>query len=59
MKDDDKARIEENIKRLSEASASMAERLYGQHQAKNSEQKTKTASSDDNVVDAEYEDISH
>jgi len=56
IKDDDKARIDEKSRALSEASARMAERLYGQAGTAGAE--TRTSGADEDVVDAEFEDVS-
>ena len=62
IKGDDKARIEEKIRALSEASAKMAERLYGQAGGGGAEtggtETGGTAGANEDVVDAEFEDVS-
>jgi molecular chaperone DnaK len=58
VKGDDKQTIEAKIKALSEASAKMAERLYGQQGAQPGAGKTGPSGKDDEVVEAEYEDVS-
>jgi molecular chaperone DnaK len=54
IKGDDKDRIEAKIKALSEASASMAQKAYAEPGA---EGESGEAGSDDNVVDAEFEEV--
>jgi len=66
IKGDDKAEIEGKSKALSEASAKMAERLYSQQGAEQGQQSdsgdsaggTGGRAADDDVVDAEFEDVS-
>ena len=65
IKGDDKAEIESKSKALSEASANMAERLYSQQGAAQGQQSGAGASTggsgtdaaDEDVVDAEFEDV--
>ena len=55
VKGDDQAQIDAKTRALTEASARMAQRLYGQADGGN---ETGTAGADQNVVDAEFEDVS-
>ncbi|MCU7923680.1 MAG: molecular chaperone DnaK [Candidatus Thiodiazotropha sp. (ex Dulcina madagascariensis)] len=66
IKDDDKEAIEEKTKVLAEASGKMAERLYAQKgadagaaeaEAGATEQEGSTGKADDDVVDAEFEEV--
>ncbi|MDH3235729.1 MAG: Hsp70 family protein, partial [Alphaproteobacteria bacterium] len=59
IKGDDKGKIEAKIKALSEASASMAQKAYEAQQGAAGEGDDQAASSggDDNVVDAEFEEV--
>ena len=62
IKGDDKASIEARSKALSEASAKMAERLYSQQGTQQGEAASagggSQAAADDDVMDAEFEDVS-
>jgi len=61
LKSDDKDQIDEKIKALSEASASLAQKLYQEQQDKASAQDNKSAkegdSSDSDAVDADFEEV--
>ncbi|MBQ0834132.1 molecular chaperone DnaK [Marinobacter sp.] len=58
IKDDDKSAIEARSKALSDASAKMAERLYTQEGQEPQQASGDTSASNDDVVDAEFEDVS-
>tara|TARA_R110002111_G_scaffold260364_1_gene331630 strand:+ start:8059 stop:9969 length:1911 start_codon:yes stop_codon:yes gene_type:complete len=58
IKDDDKSAIEAKSKALSDASAKMAERLYTQEGQEPQQASGDTSASNDDVVDAEFEDVS-
>ncbi|MDT8404723.1 molecular chaperone DnaK [Sulfuriflexus sp.] len=55
IKGNDKGRIDDKTRALSEASAKMAERVYGESGGST---ETAASSGDENVVDAEFEDVS-
>jgi len=57
VKSDSKANIETKLKALSEASAGMAQRLYESQQAGNAGAAGGESGDDDNVVDAEFEEV--
>ncbi|MCU7858842.1 MAG: Hsp70 family protein, partial [Candidatus Thiodiazotropha sp. (ex Lucinoma kastoroae)] len=63
LKGDDKEAIEEKTKTLAEASGKMAERLYAQNSADagaaapGAEQESAPGQADDDVVDAEFEEV--
>ena len=61
LKSDDKDQIDEKIKALSEASASLAQKLYQEQQDKDSAQKNETTeegdASDSDAVDADFEEV--
>jgi molecular chaperone DnaK len=59
LKGDDKEQIEAKSKALSEASAKMAEKLYAQNSGTTKETSGHDGHSEDDVVDAEFEDISN
>jgi molecular chaperone DnaK len=59
LKGDDKELIEAKSKALSEASAKMAEKLYAQNSGTTKETSGHDGHSEDDVVDAEFEDISN
>lgn len=61
IKGDDRGRIEEATKRLTEASAKFAEQLYKEESASQQEQAaggTAASAEEKDVVDADYEDVS-
>ncbi|MGE4580360.1 MAG: molecular chaperone DnaK [Desulfuromonadales bacterium] len=58
LKGDDKEQIEAKSKALSEASAKMAEKLYAQNSGTTKETSGHDRHSEDDVVDAEFEDVS-
>ncbi|HIN74056.1 MAG TPA: molecular chaperone DnaK [Gammaproteobacteria bacterium] len=61
LKSDDKDQIDEKIKALSEASASLAQKLYQEQQDKDSAQNNEPAeegdASDSDAVDADFEEV--
>lgn len=58
MKGDDKAAIEARIKELTDASAKMAERIYGQQAEEPKEAKgEESKAAEEGVVDAEFEEV--
>jgi len=59
LKSDNKEEIDEKIKSLSEASASLAQKLYEEAQAsdKGSEDSEENSSSDSDAVDADFEEV--
>ena len=62
LKTDDKVAIEDKIKVLTEASGKMAERLYAKKGAQNQQadsepQQQQASAKEDNVVDAEFEEV--
>jgi len=59
LKGDDKDEIEAKTNALTEASASLAQKLYAEQQAQQggAEQQADNASQDDDVVDAEFEEV--
>ena len=61
LKSDDKDQIDEKIKALSEASASLAQKLYQEQQDKDSAQNNETTeegdASDSDAVDADFEEV--
>ena len=59
LKGDDKEQIEAKSKALSEASAKMAEKLYAQNNGTTEETSRHDGHSEDDVVDAEFEDVSN
>jgi molecular chaperone DnaK len=59
LKGDDKELIEAKSKALSEASAKMAEKLYAQNSGSTEETSGHDGHSEDDVVDAEFEDVSN
>jgi molecular chaperone DnaK len=58
IKGGDKAAIEAKSRALSDASAKMAERLYSQGQGSSAGSDSGTSSGNEDVVDAEFEDVS-
>lgn len=59
MKGDDKEAIEAKTQALTEASSSLAQKMYAEQQAQGAEgaEATDTASANDDVVDAEFEEV--
>ena len=60
LKTDDKDQIDEKIKALSEASASLAQKLYEEQQAKDTAQEGETpeeGAADSDAVDADFEEV--
>ncbi len=60
LKTDDKDQIDEKIKALSEASASLAQKLYEEQQAKDTAQEGETpeeGAADSEAVDADFEEV--
>ena len=60
LKTDDKDQIDEKIKALSEASASLAQKLYEEQQAKDKAQEGETpeeGAADSDAVDADFEEV--
>ena len=60
LKTDDKDQIDEKIKALSEASASLAQKLYEEQQAKDTAQEEETpeeGAADSDAVDADFEEV--
>lgn len=62
VKGDDKARIDESAKKLSEASATLAQKLYAEQaqaaeQAQGAGEESGSQSTGDDVVDAEFEEV--
>lgn len=60
LKTDDKDQIDEKIKALSEASASLAQKLYEEQQAKDTTQEGETpeeGAADSDAVDADFEEV--
>ena len=60
LKTDDKDQIDEKIKALSEASASLAQKLYEEQQAKDTAQEGETpeeGDADSDAVDADFEEV--
>ena len=61
LKSEDKDKIEEKTKALADASSSLAQRLYAEQQQNSQEnqdnQETKEADSNDEVVDADFEEV--
>ncbi|HEY5672207.1 MAG TPA: molecular chaperone DnaK [Malonomonas sp.] len=59
LKGDDKEQIEARSKALGEASAKMAEKLYAQNNGTKEETPRHAGHPEDNVIDAEFEDVSN
>jgi molecular chaperone DnaK len=59
VKGDDRAAIDSAVQRLTEASSALAQRMYAEAQAKEQAQGSaqSNAAGDDNVVDAEFEEV--
>ena len=61
LKSEDKDKIEEKTKALADASSSLAQRLYAEQQQNSQEnqdnQETNEADSNDEVVDADFEEV--
>ncbi len=57
VKSDSKEVIEAKIKALSEASAGMAQKLYAEQAAAESAEDSGAAEDDDNIVDADFEEV--
>ncbi len=63
MKGDDKAAIEAATEKLSEASSALAQKMYAEQSAQqqapgaDADDGQKSGGSDDNVVDAEFEEV--
>ena len=61
LKGEDKDKIEEKTKALADASSSLAQRLYAEQQQNSQEnqdnQETNEADSNDEVVDADFEEV--
>ena len=57
LKSDEKEKIESKLKTLSEASVGIAQKAFEEAQASTDGETTETDSKDENVVDAEYEEV--
>jgi molecular chaperone DnaK len=57
LKSDEKEKIESKLKTLSEASVGIAQKAFEEAQASTDSETTETDSKDENVVDAEYEEV--
>ncbi len=57
LKSDDKDKIESKLKALSEASVGIAQKAFEEAQANANDEPSSDDSADENVVDAEYEEV--
>ena len=57
LKSDEKEKIESKLKTLSEASVGIAQKAFEEAQASTDSETTETDSKEENVVDAEYEEV--